>query len=43
VKLQLNQPLSDDQFVLEQPAGADVIHLDRPQASQVRVGDGEGK
>jgi hypothetical protein len=36
-------PLSDDQFVLEQPAGADVIHLDRPQASQVRVGDGEGK
>jgi hypothetical protein len=43
VKLQLNQPLSDEQFVLEQPAGADVIHLDRPQASQVLLRDGEGK
>jgi outer membrane lipoprotein-sorting protein len=27
VKLQLNQPLPDDKFVLEQPAGADVVHL----------------
>jgi outer membrane lipoprotein-sorting protein len=33
VKLQLNEPLPDDKFVLEQPAGADVIHLNqnRPQ------------
>jgi outer membrane lipoprotein-sorting protein len=28
----LNQPLTDDKFVLEQPAGAQVIHLDHPQS-----------
>src|SRR5258708_15635177 len=27
----LNQPLADDKFVLEQPAGAQVIHLDHNQ------------
>ena len=31
VKLDMNQPLSDDKFVLEQPAGAQVIHLDHSQ------------
>jgi hypothetical protein len=35
LKLEINQPLTDDQFVLEQPAGADVVHLDRPQSSLV--------
>jgi Domain of unknown function (DUF4292) len=35
LKLEINQPLTDEQFVLEQPAGADVIHLDRPQSSLV--------
>jgi len=35
LKLQINLPLRDDQFVLEQPAGAQVIHLDRPQSSLV--------
>jgi len=35
VKLQVNQPLPDDKFVLDQPAGAQVVNLDRPQASQV--------
>jgi outer membrane lipoprotein-sorting protein len=29
----LNQPLTDDKFVLEQPAGAQVIHLDHPQST----------
>lgn len=33
LKVDINQPLSDDQFVLEQPAGAEVVHLDRPQSS----------
>lgn len=28
VKLDLNQPLSNDKFVLDQPAGAQVVHLD---------------
>jgi hypothetical protein len=35
LKLDVNLPLRDDQFVLEQPAGAQVIHLDRPQSSLV--------
>jgi hypothetical protein len=35
VKLQVNAPLPDDKFVLDQPAGSQVVNLDRPQASQV--------
>ena len=33
LKVEVNQPLTDAQFVLEQPAGAEVIHLDRQQSS----------
>ena len=33
LKVDINKPLTDDQFTLEQPAGADVVHLDRPQSS----------
>jgi hypothetical protein len=33
LKVDINQPLTDEQFVLQQPAGADVVHLDRPQSS----------
>lgn len=33
VKLQLNAPLTDDKFDLEQPAGAQVVRLDKPQGS----------
>jgi outer membrane lipoprotein-sorting protein len=39
VKLQLNEALTDDQFLLEQPHGAEVIHLDRldqPAANRER-------
>jgi outer membrane lipoprotein-sorting protein len=32
VKLDLNQALPDDKFILEQPAGAEVVHLDKPAA-----------
>jgi outer membrane lipoprotein-sorting protein len=35
VKLQVNEPLADDKFALEQPAGAQIVHLDQPQASRV--------
>ncbi len=37
LKLQLNEPLGNDKFVLDQPPGADVIHLNevRTQASGV--------
>jgi len=33
LKLQINKPLRDDQFALEQPPGAVVVHLDQPQSS----------
>ena len=32
LKLEINKPLRDDQFALQQPPGAEVVHLDRPQA-----------
>jgi hypothetical protein len=35
LKVDINQQLKDDQFVLDQPSGAVVIHLDRPQSSLV--------
>src|SRR5580765_1440396 len=31
LKVEINTPLKDEQFVLEQPAGAQVVHLERPQ------------
>src|SRR5215469_8613941 len=31
VKLDINQPLNDDKFELDEPPGVQVIHLDRPQ------------
>jgi outer membrane lipoprotein-sorting protein len=30
LKLEINKPLRDDQFALEQPPGADVVRLDKP-------------
>ena len=41
VKLQLNEPLPDDKFALEQPAGAQVVHLDQPQSSQMNGTEGK--
>jgi outer membrane lipoprotein-sorting protein len=35
LKLEMNKPLKDEQFALEQPPGADVVHLDGPQSSSV--------
>ena len=39
VKLQLNEPLPDDKFVLQQPDGAQVVPLDQPQSSLVNGTD----
>ncbi len=36
LKVDINKPLTDDQFVLTQPSGAVVVHLDRPQSSLVQ-------
>ncbi len=33
VKLELNQPLADDKFALDQPPGVEVVHLDKPQSA----------
>jgi outer membrane lipoprotein-sorting protein len=32
VKLEINKQLTDDQFALDQPSGADVVHLGQPKA-----------
>jgi len=43
VKLELNRPLKDDQFVLEQPAGAEVVHLGQSNSEAAKGTDGHGK
>lgn len=35
LKVEINTPLKDEQFVLAQPPGAVVVHLDQPQSSLV--------
>jgi len=40
-KLTINQPLADEQFALQQPEGAQVVHLDAPNSSRNSGGDGE--
>jgi outer membrane lipoprotein-sorting protein len=41
LKLEINQPLTDEQFALQQPPGAQVVHLDQPaQASDLNAQDG---
>lgn len=37
LKVEINKALKDEQFVLEQPAGADVVHLGGPQSSSAKV------
>jgi outer membrane lipoprotein-sorting protein len=36
VKLEINKTLTDDQFALEQPVGADVVNLDQPKSSAAK-------
>jgi hypothetical protein len=42
LKVDINKPLKDDQFVLQQPPGADVVHMDRPQSSSTAVPSPDG-
>jgi hypothetical protein len=37
LKVEINKPLRDDQFALEQPPGAEVVHLGGPQSSAAHV------
>jgi outer membrane lipoprotein-sorting protein len=43
IKLEINKPLTDDQFALEQPTGADVVHLDQPNASALKASGAPSK
>ena len=43
VKLELNKPLKDEQFALEQPPGAEVVHLGQANSDSARNTDGHGK
>lgn len=36
VKVEINKPLTDDQFALEQPPGADVVNLDDPKSRSAK-------
>jgi outer membrane lipoprotein-sorting protein len=42
IKLELNQPLPNDKFALEQPPGAQVVHMDEPR-SQLNTPENEKK
>jgi len=43
VKLDINKALTDDQFALEQPAGAEVVRLYQPSPTAAKVPDAHGK
>jgi outer membrane lipoprotein-sorting protein len=43
VKLELNRPLADDRFILEQPPGVQVLHLDKPQNGSASGSGGSDK
>jgi outer membrane lipoprotein-sorting protein len=43
LKLEMNKPLKDEQFALEQPPGADVVHLNGPQSSSAARPRADGK
>jgi outer membrane lipoprotein-sorting protein len=40
INLELNKPLPDDKFVLQQPPGAQVVHLDQPRAVEIHPSSG---
>jgi hypothetical protein len=43
VKLEINKALTDDQFALDQPPGAEVVNLDQPNSSASKTADSHGK
>ncbi len=43
VKLEINKDLTDEQFALEQPTGAEVVRLDQPTASVPKISDSQSK
>src|ERR1700694_147274 len=43
IKLEINKALTDDQFALEQPPGADVVHLDQHTPTEAKASDGPNR
>jgi len=43
VKLEINKALTDDQFALEQPSGAEVVHLHQSNSSAAKASDSQSK
>jgi outer membrane lipoprotein-sorting protein len=43
VKLEINKALTDDQFALDQPPGAEVVHLDQSNSSAAKTLDSQNK
>jgi outer membrane lipoprotein-sorting protein len=43
LKLDINKALTDEQFALEQPAGADVVHLDQPHPNVAKAPASRGR
>jgi len=43
VKLEINKTLTDDQFALEQPPGAELVHLDQSDSSTAKTADDHNK
>ncbi len=43
VKLELNKTLTDDQFALQQPPGAEVVHLGQPVSEARDLKGGQPK
>ncbi len=43
VKLEINKTLTDDQFVLDQPAGAEVVHLDQENSDTAKASSSHHK
>jgi outer membrane lipoprotein-sorting protein len=43
VKLEINKSLTDDQFALEQPSGAEVVHLDKANSAVTKTADSQSK
>jgi hypothetical protein len=39
VKLEINKTLTDEQFTLEEPVGAEVVHLDQPKSRAAKTPD----
>ncbi len=43
IKLEINKPLTDDQFALDQPAGADVVHLDQSNSNTSKASNSQSR